>query len=184
MPQIYDMGPTALLPLRRKAYWGFFRPKIRRFRPDLNPQTWVLKASTLPLDHRSRYYRLNKQGQIQRPLMASEIALRPFYTVICVFLIGNYWTSIKQTARKKFIDRISYNPSRNYGIGGRFKMLPESLNSDKYEIIQSCKLHLLQNSLPMPLYTSASDGKDVENISGSHFVNVFSALPSHSQWRL
>jgi hypothetical protein len=23
----YDMGPTALLPLRRKACWGFFRPK-------------------------------------------------------------------------------------------------------------------------------------------------------------
>ena len=28
MPQIYDMGPTALLPLRRKAcWWFFFRPK-------------------------------------------------------------------------------------------------------------------------------------------------------------
>ena len=27
MPQIYDMGPTALLPLRRKACCGFFRPK-------------------------------------------------------------------------------------------------------------------------------------------------------------
>ena len=27
MPQIYDMGPTALLPLRRKVCWGFFRPK-------------------------------------------------------------------------------------------------------------------------------------------------------------
>ena len=27
MPQIYDMGPTALLPLWRMAYWGFFRPK-------------------------------------------------------------------------------------------------------------------------------------------------------------
>ena len=26
MPQIYDMGPTALLPLRRKACWGFFPP--------------------------------------------------------------------------------------------------------------------------------------------------------------
>jgi hypothetical protein len=26
MPYIYDMGPTALLPLRRKACWGFFRP--------------------------------------------------------------------------------------------------------------------------------------------------------------
>jgi len=27
MPQIYDMGPAALLPLRRKACWGFFCPK-------------------------------------------------------------------------------------------------------------------------------------------------------------
>ena len=51
MPQIYDMGPTALLPLRRKAYWGFFSPlKIRRLRPGLNPRIWVLKASTLPLE--------------------------------------------------------------------------------------------------------------------------------------
>jgi len=25
MPQIYDMGPTALLALRRKACWRFFR---------------------------------------------------------------------------------------------------------------------------------------------------------------
>ena len=32
----------------------FFALKIRRLRPGLNPQTWVLKASTLPLDHRSR----------------------------------------------------------------------------------------------------------------------------------
>ena len=29
--------------------------KIRRLRPGLNPRTWVPKASTLPLDHRSRY---------------------------------------------------------------------------------------------------------------------------------
>jgi hypothetical protein len=27
MPYSYDMGPTALLPLRRKACWGFFCPK-------------------------------------------------------------------------------------------------------------------------------------------------------------
>ena len=26
IPQIHDMGPTALLPLRRKTCWGFFRP--------------------------------------------------------------------------------------------------------------------------------------------------------------
>jgi hypothetical protein len=34
---------------------GFFARKIRRLRPGLNPRTWVPKASTLPLDHRSRY---------------------------------------------------------------------------------------------------------------------------------
>ena len=28
--------------------------KIRRLRPGLNPRTWVPKANTLPLDHRSR----------------------------------------------------------------------------------------------------------------------------------
>ena len=30
--------------------------KIRRLRPGLNPRTWVPKASTLPLDHRSRLF--------------------------------------------------------------------------------------------------------------------------------
>ena len=32
----------------------FFALKVRRLRPGLNTRTWVLKASTLPLDHRSR----------------------------------------------------------------------------------------------------------------------------------
>jgi hypothetical protein len=32
----------------------FFARKIRRLRPGLNPQTWVPKASTLPLAYRSR----------------------------------------------------------------------------------------------------------------------------------
>ena len=31
--------------------------KIRRLRSGLNPRTWVLKASTLPLDHRSRLFK-------------------------------------------------------------------------------------------------------------------------------
>ena len=56
MPQICDMGPMALLPLWRKARWGFFRPeKFRRLWPGSNPRTWVLKGSALPLDHRSRF---------------------------------------------------------------------------------------------------------------------------------
>ena len=38
----------------------FFSPlKIRRLRPGLNPRTWVLKASTLPLDHRSRSHNIS-----------------------------------------------------------------------------------------------------------------------------
>ena len=37
----------------------FFALKIRRLRPGFNPRTWVLKASTLPLDHRSRYMNIN-----------------------------------------------------------------------------------------------------------------------------
>ena len=54
MPQISDMGHTALVPLRRKACWGLFSPwKIRRLRTGLNRRTWVPNASTVPLDHRS-----------------------------------------------------------------------------------------------------------------------------------
>ena len=59
MLQICNMGPIALLPFWRKACWGFFRPeKSWRLRPGLNPRTWVLKGSTLPLDHRSRLHLL------------------------------------------------------------------------------------------------------------------------------
>jgi len=56
MPQIYDMGPTALLPSEGRRAEDFSALKIRRLRPGLNPQTWVLKASTLILDHRSQFY--------------------------------------------------------------------------------------------------------------------------------
>ena len=38
-----------------RTCWRFVSPlKIRRLRPGLNPRNWVLKASTLPLDQRSR----------------------------------------------------------------------------------------------------------------------------------
>jgi len=52
----YDMGPTALLPLRRKARWGFFRPK----KSDGFGQVWTRelgyqRPARSPLDHRSRY---------------------------------------------------------------------------------------------------------------------------------
>ena len=41
----------------------FYLPlKIRRLRPGLNPRTWIPKASTLPLDHRSRSVRNDMQN--------------------------------------------------------------------------------------------------------------------------
>ena len=42
-------------PSEGKRAEDFFARKIRRLRPGLNPRTWVPKASTLPLDHRSRF---------------------------------------------------------------------------------------------------------------------------------
>jgi len=43
-------------PPKEGALRIFSPLKIRRLRPGLNPRTWVPKASTLPLDHRSRLY--------------------------------------------------------------------------------------------------------------------------------
>ena len=42
------------------------------------------------------------------------------------------------------------------------------------------KLHILQNSSLVQLHTSASNCKCIENIPGSHLVETFSALSSHS----
>jgi hypothetical protein len=40
----------------KEGVLGIFSPwKIRRLRPGLNPRTWVLGASTHPLDHRSSF---------------------------------------------------------------------------------------------------------------------------------
>jgi len=46
-------------PPKEGALRIFSPLKIRRLRPGLNPQTWVPKASTLPLDHRSLCLRIN-----------------------------------------------------------------------------------------------------------------------------
>jgi hypothetical protein len=58
VPQICDMGPTALLPIRRKARAeDFFPPAVKNsdeFGRVRTRELWVLKASTLRLEHRSR----------------------------------------------------------------------------------------------------------------------------------
>jgi len=49
-------------PLKEGVLRIFSPLKIRRLRPGLNPQTWVPKASTLLVDHRSRFYVIPKQN--------------------------------------------------------------------------------------------------------------------------
>ena len=49
-------GTNGFTSLPKEGVLRIFSPwKIRRLRPGLNPRTWVPKASTLPLDHRSCY---------------------------------------------------------------------------------------------------------------------------------
>jgi hypothetical protein len=43
MPQIYDMGPKALLPLRRKVRWGFSAFK----NPDGFGRVWIRELGYL-----------------------------------------------------------------------------------------------------------------------------------------
>jgi len=43
-------------PSEERRAEDFFALKIRRLRPGVNPRTWLPKASTLPLDHRSRLF--------------------------------------------------------------------------------------------------------------------------------
>jgi len=53
MPQTYEWDRRLFFPSEGMRAEDFFALKIRWLWPGLNPQTWVLKASTLPLDHRS-----------------------------------------------------------------------------------------------------------------------------------
>ena len=49
-------GTNGFTSLPKEGVLRIFSPwKIRRLRPDLNPRIWVPKASTLPLDHQSRF---------------------------------------------------------------------------------------------------------------------------------
>ena len=54
-----DLLHAANLPPKGGVLRIFSPLKIRRPRPGLNPRTWVPKASTLPLDHRSRIFDLS-----------------------------------------------------------------------------------------------------------------------------
>jgi len=55
-------------PSKGRPAEDFFALKIRRLRRGANPRTWVPKASTLPLDHRSHYVSAHPRMKIWLPL--------------------------------------------------------------------------------------------------------------------
>ena len=61
----------------------FFALKIRRLRPGLNPRTWVLKASTLTLDHRSRYIYIYIYTYVCKVFKTSLCTGRLQYSISC-----------------------------------------------------------------------------------------------------
>ena len=66
-------------------------------------------------------------------------------------------------------------------VHGRFKMLRNHFISEKCKTVQPFKLHFLQNSPHLQLYSSTGDSKIVGSIPKSHFVKAFSALTSRSK---
>ena len=70
MPQIYDMGPMALLPLRRKACWGFFRPKNPTASAEFEPANLATKgqhATPRPPKPLIKKYGLKMANKIRKP---------------------------------------------------------------------------------------------------------------------
>ena len=85
-------------PLKEGVLRIFFALKIRWLRPSLNPRTWVLKASTLPLDHRSHqtkndYKYLYTKKQLNRQLLQLHTILASLW--------NNIWSYIQHTIEEK-----------------------------------------------------------------------------------
>ena len=78
----------------RRLYFpseGFFSPwKIRRLRSWLNPRTWVPKASTLPVDHRSRQQHLLVRDVILLNLVGDFPEISKFITCTCGIIAGSF----------------------------------------------------------------------------------------------
>ena len=73
--------------------------KIQRLRSGLNPWTWVPKASTLPLDHRSRYTTYLPEIQINED------------THICLRYAK--WRHFRRKPSRKFCRSLQYIPHEN-----------------------------------------------------------------------
>jgi hypothetical protein len=70
-------------PSEERRAEDFFALKIRRLRPDVNPRTWVPKASTLPLDHRSRSLQSAVLSVYWLRYLSSCIKITIYFTLTC-----------------------------------------------------------------------------------------------------
>ena len=85
----WENGCTSL---PKEGVLRIFSPwKIRRLRPGLNPQTWVPKASTLPLDLRSRLVDVRQL----RCLITIQCSLACFHCHNQSRCIGTLWVSCR-----------------------------------------------------------------------------------------
>jgi len=85
-------------PLREGVLRIFSPLKIRQLRPGLNPQTWVPKASTLPLDHRSRSHAKN-----YIPIASAKNVFKngPSVPIICTRLSQNIYCVKQQCLQSR-----------------------------------------------------------------------------------
>ena len=82
----------------------FFALKIRRLRPGANPRTWVPKASTLPLNDRSRLYNEILRVSIQTGHFRTtrgELKTRILLAARCMEMSGVTGCELRVTAEHK-----------------------------------------------------------------------------------
>jgi hypothetical protein len=105
--------------------------KFRRLRPGVNPRTWIPKASTLPLDHRSRL-----KG--------------PIHIQINLRFIHNKSRTKRQFITLQTTRKIMYSLTMVFFRHGAWQVLVHILVSLIYNIVESkdCGIGLIQSITP------------------------------------
>ena len=138
----------------------FLPLNIRRIRPGLNPRTWVPKASTLPLDHRSRC-------NLQYTSMNARLSWQPCcqYLAVACFR-GSTVTTLADRQREILISGVQVGWRVGCGVGwevrriGVLKVIPL--------FIFTVKLYLHLLCLTLRLLMSYIYGAPILDVSRSH----------------
>ena len=118
MPHIYDMGPTALLPLRRKVCWGFFGPKNLTDSAGFEPPNLGTKgqhATSRPPPVHS-FWHCNTVYLFSLRLVATQV--QPL-TVMAAYLASS-WSGIKM--------QVSYVLFKNVYSDRNYEFIPDRVN--------------------------------------------------------